>query len=355
MKILGIETSCDETAAAVVEDGRKLLSNVVASSADLHRVYGGVVPEIAARSHIEFINPVIHQALEDADCKWSDIDTISVTYGPGLGGSLLVGVLTARTLAILHKKPLYAINHVKAHVFASFLSEAGKELSSNYSFSVSPPEFPLLALIVSGGHTQLVLFKNYFDYQILGKTGDDAAGEAFDKVAKMLGLPYPGGPSVEKLAKTGSPDKFPLPKAKLENKYDFSYSGLKTAVLRTAQKAIGEDYTFPSHLLAKRLSDQQKADIAAGFTGTAVEMLVDPLAQAHEEFSPKSLVIAGGVSASPELRKQVSERLPAGTYFPDIQLCTDNGAMIAVAGYFEAKAGKASDPEVLGIVPNLSM
>lgn len=355
MKILGIETSCDETAAAVVEDGRKLLSNVIASSAPLHTTYGGIVPEIAARSHIESINPVISQALHDAECNWDQIDGIAVTYGPGLGGSLLVGVLAARTLALMHNKPLYGVNHVQAHVFASFLDEASAQLENDYSLPAMQPKFPLLALIVSGGHTQLVLFENFFKYKVLGRTRDDACGEAFDKVAKMLGFPYPGGPSIEKLAKSGDENRFNFPKARLENKYDFSYSGLKTAVLRTAQEIIGENYTFPSHELAGRLNQEQKADIAASFTKIAIETLADKTSEAYAEFSPKSVVVAGGVSASPELRKQMAERLPTEPYFPDTKLCTDNGAMIAAAGQFLAKTDKTADPKKLDIAPNLKM
>lgn len=352
MKILGIETSCDETAAAIIEDGQKLLSNVVATSIDLHKSYGGVVPEIAARSHIESINPVINEALAQAGCGWQDIDGIAVTYGPGLGGSLLVGVLSARTLAILHNKQLYAVNHVEAHPYAAFITDSKLK---DYHLSSKAPSFPALALIVSGGHTQLVLFNDHFKYQVLGKTRDDAVGEAYDKVAKMLGLNYPGGPSVEKLAKERNPKRFNFPKAKLDNKYDFSYSGLKTAVLRAAQQEIGEDYNFPSHKLAERLTKAQKADISAGFSHTAIEALVDKTVMAFKEFKPASVIVAGGVSASPELRRQVKDRLSAEVYFPDIKLCTDNGAMIAVNGYFMAKAGKSTDPGSLDINPGLSM
>jgi N6-L-threonylcarbamoyladenine synthase len=203
MKILGIESSCDETAAAVVEDGVRLLSNVVHSQIDIHAHYGGVVPEIAARSHIEAINPCISQALEQAECTWDDIDAIAVTYAPGLIGSLLVGTLAARTLAILHGKPLYAIHHVEAHVYANFLTEQAPPLS--LTLPSKQPDFPMLALIVSGGHSQLVLFKNHGDYSLLGQTQDDAVGEAFDKVAKILGLPYPGGPTITEAALHGDP------------------------------------------------------------------------------------------------------------------------------------------------------
>lgn len=424
MRILGIETSCDETAAAVVEDGHKLLSNVVASSIDLHKKYGGVVPEIAARSHIESINPVINQALTDALPRfqgatlesgelWSGVDGIAVTYGAGLGGCLLVGVLAARTLAILHNKPLYACNHVEGHVYANFLSD-------------TQPEFPMLALIVSGGHSQLVLFRDHFDYTLLGRTHDDAIGEAFDKVAKILGLPYPGGPSIAKKALQGNPKAFEFPKAQVntvspalaklrsemsaarslglggvqvdnENRtsgidntasedrkqstpqsaksnsrvsgtaakqavaanasgYGFSFSGPKTAVLRTAQKLIGESHDFPSFKLSDRLSEAQKADIAASFQRTAIETVVDKTFQAFEEFNPKSVVIAGGVAASPELRCQLTERIPLPITFPDMQLCTDNGAMIATLGCFKMKKNiTPSDPYNLDIAPNLSM
>ena len=353
MIVLGIESSCDETAASVVVDGSRLLSNVVASSMDLHAAYGGVVPEIAARSHIESITPVIKQALEQSNCDWKDIDAIAVTYGAGLGGSLLIGVLTARTLAITKQKPLYAINHVEGHVYANFLTSTSLP---GYILPGSQPEFPMLALIVSGGHSQLVLFRNHFDYTLLGQTQDDAIGEAFDKVAKIIGLPYPGGPSVGKKALEGNPKAFDFPKAKMAAKYDFSFSGLKTAVLRTAQAQIGENFTFPSKDVPERLSELQKADIAASFQRIAVEMVVDKTIQAFEEFSPKSVVIAGGVAASPELRRQLSERLPLPIAYTDPKLCTDNGAMIATLGCFTAMHSRPeADPYSLDIAPNLSM
>lgn len=352
MKILGIETSCDETAAAVVEDGRLLLSNVVASSMDLHAQYGGVVPEIAARSHIEVILPVIQQALDDAGCIWKDIDAIAVTYGAGLGGSLLIGVLTARTLAICHHKPLYAINHVEGHVYANFLTDTPLP---GYNMPAVVPQFPLLAIIVSGGHSQLALFRDHFDYTLLGQTQDDAIGEAFDKVAKILGLPYPGGPSVSKAALQGDPQAFRLPKAKM-GRYDFSFSGLKTAVLRLAQAEIGEDYAFPSTKLPERLSEAQKADIAASFQRVAIETIVDKAALAYQEFGPKSVVIAGGVAASPELRRQLSLALPLSLAYPDAKLCTDNGAMIATLGCYKTMLGQpTADPYTLAIEPGLSM
>jgi N6-L-threonylcarbamoyladenine synthase len=351
MRILGIETSCDETAAAVVEDGQCLLSNVVASSMDLHVQYGGVVPEIAARSHIEVILPVIAEALEEAQCSWADIDAIAVTQGAGLGGSLLIGVMTARTLAITHNKPLYAINHVEGHVYANFLT-AGLD---DYHFPARQPEFPVLAIIVSGGHSQLALFRDHFDYTLLGQTHDDAIGEAFDKVAKMIGLPYPGGPSVSQTALKGNPEAFTLPKAKMA-KYDFSFSGLKTAVLRQAQALIGEDYTFSSTKLPERLSEAQKADIAASFQRVAVETVIDKVLMAVEEFHPTSVVIAGGVAANQELRRQLSAALPLPIEFPDLKLCTDNAAMIATLGCYKAMLDQpVADPYSLAIEPSLSM
>lgn len=352
MKILGIETSCDETAASVVKDGRLLLSNVVASSMDLHAQYGGVVPEIAARSHIEAILPVIQQALDDAACDWDDIDGIAVTYGAGLGGSLLIGVLTARTLAIAHRKPLYAINHVESHIYANFLTETTLD---GYTMRRQQPVFPMLAIVVSGGHSQLVLFRDHFDYALLGQTHDDAIGEAFDKVAKILGLPYPGGPSVAQAAATGDANAFPLPKAKM-SPYDFSFSGVKTAVLRLAQAQIGESYDFPSTKLPERLSESQKANIAASFQRVAIETIVDKAKLAYHEFAPRSVVIAGGVAANQELRRQLTAALPCPIEFPDLKLCTDNGAMIATLGCFKAlREQPVADPYSLDIAPNLSM
>lgn len=357
VKILGIESSCDETAAAVVEDGQRLLSNVVASNMDLHVQYGGVVPEIAARSHLEVITPVIEEALQQANCTWDDIDGIAVTYGAGLGGCLLVGVMAARTLAIVKNKPLYACNHVEGHVYANFITSTPLP---GYVLPKQPPAFPILALIVSGGHSQLVLFRDHFDYTLLGQTHDDAIGEAFDKVAKVLGLPYPGGPSITKKALKGNPQAFTFPKAKLAAKYDFSFSGPKTAVLRAVQELCGKDHTFPSFKLAELLSEPQKADIAASFQRIAVETVADKTIQAYQEYAPATVIIAGGVAANAELRRQMSERLtaigaPAVTY-TDPKLCTDNGAMIAALAYYQAQHHQpTADPYTLAIEPNLSM
>jgi N6-L-threonylcarbamoyladenine synthase len=353
MKVLGIESSCDETSAGVVEDGKKLLSNVVVASVDLHKPYGGVVPEIAARSHIEVIMPIIQQALDDADCTWDDIDAIAVTYGAGLNGSLLIGVIAARTLAIAKSKPLYAVNHVIGHIYANFLTETTLE---NYQMRPSQPEFPMLGIIVSGLHCQLVVWRNHFDYTLLGETRDDAVGEAFDKVARLLGLPYPGGVQISKVAQLGNPQAFKLPKAHLDQKYDFSFSGVKTAVLRLAQELAGKDFSFPSFQLPPLLDDQQKADIAASFQRVACETVVDKALDAYNEFKPKSVVMGGGVAANAELRRQLAERLPLPIDYLDMKLCGDNGAMIATLGCFHAMLDRpVADPYRLETMPNLSM
>lgn len=353
MRILGIESSCDETAAAIVDDGKRLISNIIVSQIDIHSAYGGVVPEVAARSHIEAINPVIDAALKEADCSWDDIDAIAVTYAPGLVGSLLVGTLAARTLALLKNKPLFPIHHVEAHVYANFITE--QATGGTLALPSSQPQFPMLALIVSGGHSQLVLFRSHGDYELLGQTQDDAVGEAFDKVAKILGLPYPGGPSIAKAATSGNSVKYKLPKARLQNAYDFSFSGLKTAVLRAVQAEVGVDYTFASHGLPALLNDVQRADFAASFQQTAVETLVDKAEQAFLDYSPASVVIAGGVAANQELRRQLSQRLLLPIEYAPMQLCTDNAAMIATLGYYYAQAHQPTSPYNLEVVPSLSM
>ena len=353
MRILGIESSCDETAASIVEDGHLVLSNVVNSQIDIHALYGGVVPEIAARSHIEVVNPVVDQALADAHLTWDDIDAIAVTYAPGLIGSLLVGTLAARTLALLKNKPLYPIHHVEAHVYANFITDQANGI--DLALPSKQPAFPMLALIVSGKHSQLVLFRDHGDYELLGQTQDDAVGEAFDKVAKILGLPYPGGPSIAAAAKEGDPKAYPLPKAKLQGAYDFSFSGLKTAVLRAVQREVGVETSFPSRELAARLDDVQKANFAASFQRTAVETLVDKAEAAFKAYSPASVVIAGGVAANQELRRELSQRLPIPIEYAPIALCTDNGAMVAALGYFYAQKKEATSPLELEVIPSLSM
>lgn len=353
MRILGIESSCDETAAAIVENGELLLSNVVRTQIDIHKVYGGVVPEVAARSHIEVINPVIEQALTDANLTWDDIDGIAVTYAPGLSGSLLVGTLAARTIAYQKNIPLYPIHHVEAHVYANFITQQAEGIT--LTLPSKQPTFPMLALIVSGGHSQLVLFKDHGDYELLGQTQDDAVGEAFDKVAKIIGLPYPGGPSITEAALKGDPLKYKLPKAKMHGAYDFSFSGLKTAVLRAVQREVAVDTTFPSFELPGLLNDVQRADFAASFQRTAIETLVDKAEKAFNDYSPASVVIAGGVAANQELRRQLQERLPLHINYAPMQLCTDNAAMIATLGCFYAERHDPSSPLSLEIQPSLSM
>lgn len=347
MLILGIETSCDETAAAVVEDGAKILSNVVESQIDIFAEYGGVIPEVAARSHLEVILPVINKALTEAACDWDDIDAIAVTHAPGLLGSLLIGTLTARTLAILHDKPLYAVHHLKSHVYANWL-QSGINQSE---VSLGLPSFPLLALVVSGGHTQILYMGGHNQFEIIGTTHDDAVGECFDKVAKILGLPYPGGPSIAQAALSGNPLKYKFPHPKVTG-LDFSFSGLKTAVLRAVQKEVGVPISYPSHKLAELLTPQKVADFAASFQKTAVDILVEKLEKAMAQHpDAKSAVVAGGVSANQELRAALSR-----AHFPVPALSGDNGAMVAAAAYFEIQSGVGStDPYTLNIYPRVSI
>ena len=400
MKILGIETSCDETAAAVVEDGKNILSNVVVSQIDIFAEYGGVIPEVAARSHLEVIMPVIEKSLKDAKSTWDDIDAIAVTHAPGLLGSLLIGTLTARTLAILHDKPLYAVHHLKSHVYANWLVENEKStsggLQSNEGARLkSANAFPLLAMVISGGHTQILYMPAHNDFKIIGTTHDDAIGECFDKVAKILGLPYPGGPSISEAAKNGDENRYHLPHPKVEG-LNFSFSGLKTAVLRAVQKELSLPISHPSHDLKNHLSAQQVADFAASFEKTAVDILLEKLKKALELHpDAKSVVFAGGVSANQRLQRATDtvfseeyKRSAAGvqgdpkSFFEDSKtrasaperylqkkllgsplvafplpgLSGDNGAMVAAAAYYEIKSGvKPTDPYKLNIYPRISI
>ncbi len=342
MLILGLETSCDETAAAVVRDGREALSNVVASQIDLHAQYGGVVPEVAARSHIEVVLPVIHQALAQAHLTWDDIDAIAVTHGPGLLGSLLIGTLTARTIATARHLPLIPVNHVVAHTFANFLIDP-------------QPQFPLLSLSASGKHSDLLLFESPTNYRLLGSTRDDAAGEAFDKVARLLGAPYPGGPQISKLAATGNEHAYPLPQALIKDTYDFSFSGLKTAVLRRLQTQIGGNFRTPSPEIPTRLTDIQKTNMAASFQRVVCESLVTQLLRAYHQYQPKSVVIAGGVAANTRLRQEVSRTIPLPMTYVPFEYCTDNGAMVAALGYHLYQAGRTADPFTLQTDPSLAV
>ena len=349
MKVLAIETSCDETSVAIVENGDTICSLIVNSQIDIQKAFGGVVPEIAARSHIEVILPVIQEALDAAACSWDDIDAIAVTQGPGLLGSLLIGVLTARTLAWSMQKPLYAVHHILGHIYANWIT-AGPVYSTPYP--TAQPEFPILALIVSGGHTQLMLATDHNDWRVIGRTRDDAVGEAFDKVAKVLGLPYPGGPSVAKAAENGDSQKYQLPMPQVDTPYDFSFSGLKTAVLRAVQRECGKQHDFPSFELAKLLNQQQVSDFAASFQTQAIKYLVTKTKKAFDEFQPKTVIIGGGVAASLPLRTALSEAIPLEIQYAPPLLCTDNAAMIGARAYFQSKSEDPIDPHSVETKPS---
>lgn len=321
MQILGIETSCDETAAAVVEDGCRILSNVVASQVDLHAQYGGIFPEMASRAHIEMVSPVVEQALAEAHMGWDDLDALAVTYGPGLPGSLLVGLNFAKGAALAKGLPLVPVNHLEGHVYAHWL------LTEAEGAADAALEFPLLALIVSGGHTELVVMHDHGQYTHLGSTLDDAAGEAFDKVARMLALGYPGGPAIERAAKLGNPKVFNFPRAWLPGTYNFSFSGLKTAVLRALRQYNGP---HPSNLAA---------DMAAAFQLAVVDVLTKKTARAAEACGARGVLLSGGVAANMALRTMARARLVVPVYTAPLILCTDNAAMIAAAGTYCYQAG----------------
>jgi N6-L-threonylcarbamoyladenine synthase len=364
-RILGIETSCDETAAAVVEDGHKILSNVVASQIDLHRQYGGVFPEVASRQHILTIMPVIRQAMAEAGLEWDDLDAIAVTYGPGLPGSLLVGVNTAKGLAYGRGLPLVGINHIEGHIYANWLTvdDSPQEVALCHNSGA----FPVLTLVVSGGHTELILMTDHGQYQRLGHTLDDAAGEAFDKVGRLLGLEFPGGPAIERAAQEGNPLAFKLPRAWLKGTYNFSFSGLKTAVLRIVQKyedKVSSKYpTAADSARNRRLTVSQApsvirqlpvANLAASFQASVIDVLVEKARMAAEEHQVKLIVLAGGVAANRLLRQQMAERSALPVLHPPPALCTDNAAMIASAGYFRYRAGHRSDWD-LDVISNLKL
>jgi len=347
MRILGIETSCDETAVAVVEDGTKVLSNAIASQIDIHQKTGGVVPEVAAREHIINIIPVIEQALKEANSTWEDIDAIAAVPGPGLISALITGSLTASTLALVKQKPLIPVHHILAHIYGNWcdrkMSAAGENNGEDFNF-------PILILTVSGGHNDLVLMKDHGEFELIGQSRDDAAGEAFDKVAKLLGLGYPGGPAIQKAAENGDKKAFPLPKAKLDNPYDFSFSGLKTAVLYEVQSHYGKEFD------PEKLSSQFVADMAATFQQTVSETLVDNIIKAYDEYRPKEIHIAGGVSANLNLRQHAEEKLKPYKvplkYPKKIAYCTDNAAMVASCGYFLYKKNQAKYSEWESLIPS---
>ncbi len=333
MKILAIESSCDETAAAVVEDGYKVLSNVINTQIDLHKEFGGVVPEVASRKHIENISDVVDKALSDCGLSLEDIDAVAVTYGPGLVGALLVGVSTAKGLSFVSKKPLIPVHHIKGHICANYIEH---------------PEFkpPFICLVASGGHSHIVYVKDYTEYEVLAKTSDDAAGEAFDKVSRVLGLGYPGGPAIQKCAAEGNPDAIRFPRVNMGNDgFDFSFSGVKTAVINYIHNA------------EQKGTEINKGDVAASFQEAVTDVLSRHLIECAEKYNVKRIALAGGVAANKPLRERV-EMLAAnkGMEFvcPSMPLCTDNAAMIGCAAYFEYKAGVTADM-TLNAVANLPL
>jgi len=338
-RILGIETSCDETAVAIVRDGAEIESNVIASQTDLHARYGGVMPEQASRAHLRAILPTLEAALSAPGADWSSIDAIAVTHGPGLAGALLVGVNVAKGLAFARRKPLLGINHLEGHVYANWLRAA------------VAPGFPLVGLIVSGGHTDLVLADDHGKYRRLGRTRDDAAGEAFDKVARMLGLGFPGGPLIERAAVDGDPSRFRFPRAWLEaDTWDVSFSGLKTAVLHTLRDLLGEDLDAVAP--EERRSRLPIADLAASFQAAVVDVLATRAVRAAAAFGARRLVLGGGVAANRTLLQTISERADIEVLCPPPSLCTDNAAMIAAAAYFRFRAGERATL-ALDVEPNL--
>ena len=314
LRVLGIESSCDETAAAVVENGRVIESSVIASQVDLHAQFGGVYPELASREHVKAAYATVNEALQQAHMGLSDLDGIAVTSGPGLAGSLVVGVNLAKGLALSTELPVIGVNHLEGHLYSAWLYQAGSKPSPE-------PKLPVMALLVSGGHTELILMRDHLQYELLGGTSDDAAGEAFDKVARLLELPYPGGPSIQKAAMQGNPRAFNFPKARLSGPWDFSFSGLKTAVLRAVEEFKAANKPVPT------------ADVAASFQAAVVGALFEKTIAAAREFKVREIVVAGGVSANKALREAFRSQTEFRVHIPHFSLCTDNAAMIAAAGF----------------------
>ncbi|MBP6472136.1 MAG: tRNA (adenosine(37)-N6)-threonylcarbamoyltransferase complex transferase subunit TsaD [Chloroflexi bacterium] len=327
-RILAIETSCDETAAAVIENGTTILSNVIASQIDLHAQYGGVFPEVASRRHIEVIHPVVMQAMNEAHMGFDDLDCLAVTQGPGLVGSLLVGVNMAKGIALGRNKPLLGINHIEGHIYSLWLSRKAAEI-----------EFPILTLVVSGGHTELYLMTDHGRYKHLGGTLDDAAGEAFDKVGRVLGLPFPGGPAIDKAARLGNPKAYQFPRAVMEDGFNFSFSGLKTAVLRETQKHPG----------SMRLND-----LAASFQAAVIDVLVTKTERAAAAHGVTAVHLAGGVSANSGLRQAMSTQISVPVFYPPPILCTDNAAMIGAAAHWHYVNGRRDSLDI-DVIPSLQL
>jgi N6-L-threonylcarbamoyladenine synthase len=326
-RILAIETSCDETACAVLENGRELLSSTVASQMDIHARYGGVFPEVASRQHVLSIIPVVEQTLARSNRSLKDIDAVAVTRGPGLAGSLVVGMNMAKGIALGLDLPLIGVNHLEGHIYSSWVYNVGEDPPAE-------PEFPLMALLVSGGHTELNLMTDHLTYRRLGATLDDAAGEAFDKAARLLGLPYPGGPSIQRAAETGEPKRFNFPRAKPEGAYDFSFSGLKTAVL------------YQVNDLKKKGEALPVEDLAASFQAAVVDVLFRKTMQAARDHDAKEILVAGGVSANRALREAFQSQNEFKVHIPAFSLCTDNAAMIAAAGYYRYAFGHVSGLDI---------
>ena len=336
LKILGIETSCDETAVGVVEDGHHLRANIVSSQVELHSPHGGVVPEVASRQHIRDMAPALDKALSDSGLNLSDIDVVAATYGPGLAGSLLTGLNTAKALAFSLNKPLMGVNHLEGHIYAAWLTRDGDDSPADN------PGFPLACLVASGGHTDLILMEGHGDYRLVGRTRDDAAGEAFDKAARILGLGFPGGPEIQRVSQTAAPgDLPPLPRAWMRDTLDFSFSGVKTALLHQAQR----QGIYPSNHPPESPPGPEEVaglvgEMAANFQESVVEVMVVKLLEMARRYKAKGIVLGGGVTANARLRQEITAASPLPVVIPPPVLCTDNGAMIAACAYFQYQRGE---------------
>ena len=340
MKVLGIETSCDDTAVAVVEDGRSIVSNVVASQAEMHAIFGGIVPEVAAREHLVTLLPVVTRALDEAGMDLADLDGVAVTHGPGLAGSLLIGVNSAKGLALPKDLPLIGINHLEGHIYAAWLD--GKDPETR-------PGFPLVCLIASGGHTDLILMQDHGRFTLVGRTRDDAAGEAFDKAARVLGLGFPGGPEIQEASKASTGEEPPFTRPRIKNSLDFSFSGLKTAVLRRAEE---RGLYPPSDDSEPR--PQDVANIAGAFQEAAVDVMVRRTVEAAGRYRAKGVLLGGGVAANLLLREEMDRHSPVPVVVPRPSLCTDNGAMIGAAAYYRLRSGVRHQWD-LDVVPDLRL